>query len=329
MILFIWSGFILLILIFLALDLGVFHRKSHALSIREALGWTAVWITLALLFNLLIFVMYSQNWLGISQRGDLIVSGQQAALEFFTGYLIEKSLSLDNIFIIALIFSYFTVQLRFQHRVLYWGILGAIIMRGIMIGLGVALVKSFSWMNYVFGIFLIFTAVKMLVSRHDNLEPDKNPVVKLARRIFPVTDRFHEEKFWIKGPGRSVLLTPLFIVLLLIESSDVMFAIDSIPAIFAVTQDPFIIFTSNIFAILGLRALYFALAAVIEKFRYLKMSLVFLLAYMGVKMIIIKHFHIPVWVSLVIILGILSVGIIASVWYTHQDTARLQPPPDL
>jgi tellurite resistance protein TerC len=320
-----WLGFLVFIIALLALDLGVFHRKAHVIKTKEAFIWTAFWIMLALLFNVMIYYIYENHWFSIGKSIGNVLDGKEAALKFFTGYLLEKSLSLDNIFVIAMIFAYFNVPPVYQHRVLFWGILGAIILRGIMIGLGVALIERFTWMIYVFGILLILTAVKLLISRHDNIEPKKNPLVKLAKRLFPVSDTYKEDHFFTRLNGR-IAITPLFLVLIVVESSDVLFAIDSIPAIFAITTDPFIVFTSNIFAILGLRSLYFALAAVIEKFRYLKMSLVYILAYVGVKMILSHHYHIPIIVSLSVIIGILLVGIMASIVASNRDTAKLQSP---
>lgn len=309
----------------LALDLGVFHRKLHVISIKEALLWTMFWIALALVFNVLVYFMYEQHWLGIGNAIGHQLGGRDAALQFLTGYFIEKSLSLDNIFVIAMIFSYFKVPAVYQHRVLFWGILGALVMRGIMIGSGIALIKQFYWMIYVFGGFLILTAVKMLISQHDNLEPDKNIFVRFVRKIFPVSSHFDGQNFFTKVNGRKAV-TPMFIALVVIESSDLLFAVDSIPAIFAVTLDPFIVFTSNVFAILGLRSLYFALSAMMEKFRFIKISLAFILAYVGFKMLISAYFHIPVWVSLVIISGLLIVGILASVAGNKRDKARLKSP---
>ena len=320
-----WFGFILLILILLALDLGVFHRRAHVIKSKEAFLWTAFWIILALAFNGFIYYIYQNHWFDIGKAIGHELSGTQAALKFFTGYLLEKSLSLDNIFVIAMIFTYFRVPPIYQHRVLFWGILGAIVLRGVMIVLGVALIERFSWMIYVFGVFLLFTAVKLLISRHDTIEPGKNPLVKLVQKIFPVSESYQQDHFFTKIKDQRAI-TPLFLVLLVVESSDVLFAVDSIPAIFAVTTDPFIVFTSNIFAILGLRSLYFALAAIIEKFRYLKMSLVYILAYIGVKMILSHHYTIPTIISLAIIVGILMVGVIASIYAGKRDTAKLKSP---
>lgn len=321
-----WIGFIAFILMMLALDLGVFNRKVHKVGIREATAWTVFWVILALIFNALVFYMYEHHWLGIGREIGHVLSGKNAAVQFFTGYIIEKSLSLDNIFVIALIFSYFKVPGKYQHRVLFWGILGAIIMRGIMILTGAALIARFSWMVYVFGALLIITAVKMLISRHDNLEPDKNPLVRFARRVYPVSDTYDGKRFFTQVDEKRGI-TPLFLALLVVESSDVLFAIDSIPAIFAVTRDPFLVFTSNIFAILGLRSMYFALAAMMEKFRYIKMSLVFILAYVGVKMSLSHYYPIPIGISLAVIAGILLVGLFASLYGNYRDTAKLIPPP--
>jgi tellurite resistance protein TerC len=320
-----WIGFVVLVLAMLALDLGVFHRKSRAVTISEAAVWTTVWVILSLLFNISVYWLYEHHFLGIGRAVGHELSGGQAALEFFTGYVIEKSLSLDNIFVIALIFAYFRVPATFQHRVLFWGILGAMIMRGVMIAAGTLLIHRFAWVIYVFGALLIVTAIKLLVVRHDNLEPDRNPLVKLARKLYPVSAELDGQKFFTRIAGKRAI-TPLLLVLLVVESTDVLFAVDSIPAIFAVTQDPFIVFTSNVFAILGLRSLYFVLAGVMDKFRYLKTSLVFLLAFVGVKMLLAHHYPIPTLVSLGIISGILSVGVLASILAGHRDSAALVSP---
>lgn len=308
----IWSGFILIIIGLLALDLGVFNRKAHVIGIREAMYWSLFWISLGVLFSGVIYFMYENHWLGIGTHLAEPVNGHTAAIEYITGYIIEKSLSLDNIFVIALIFSYFKVPALYQHRVLFWGILGAIVLRGVMIGAGAFLISKFFWMNYIFGAFLIFTSVRMFMSGDHKVDPDHNPLVKLARKIYPVTSEYHGKHFMLHHNGRH-FITPLFVALLVVESSDVMFAVDSIPAIFAVTHDPFIVFTSNIFAILGLRSLYFALAAMIEKFIYLKFSLVIILAYVGVKMILAHIYPIPTLVSLIFIALVLSLGIFASI----------------
>ncbi|MBN1341753.1 MAG: TerC family protein [Phycisphaerae bacterium] len=307
-----WLSFITFVLLMLALDLGVFNRKVHAIRTSEALAWTAFWVVLALVFNVGVYFLYEHHWLGVGRQLGQNLGGRQAALEFFTAYLVEKSLSLDNIFVIAVIFAYFNVPLAYQHRVLFWGILGALIMRGAMIAAGVALIRRFDWIMYVFGGFLLFAALKMLLSRPEEVEPAKNPFVRLARRLYPVTHELDGQRFFTRLNGRRAI-TPLFLVLLVVESSDVLFAVDSIPAVFAVTQDPFIVFTSNVFAILGLRSLYFALASLLDSFRYLKISLVVVLAFIAVKMLLAHHYAIPTVVALGVVCAVLVVGVLASV----------------
>lgn len=319
----VWIGFLVLVTLVVALDLGVFHRKQHVVSLPEALGWSAVWVSLALAFNVGVYYLYEINPAGWDMDTAQL-TGQQAAIQFFTGYLVEKSLSIDNIFVIAMIFAHFRVPLAEQHRVLFWGIFGAVVLRGVMIFGGIALIERFDWVIYLLGALLLFSAASMLVVRHDNLAPESNVVIRLVRRFYPVTNEFHGGRFFVTVDGvRHV--TPLFLALLLVETSDVTFAIDSIPAIFAITRDPFIVFTSNIFAILGLRSLYFVLAGLMEKFRYLKVSLVFLLAFIGVKMLLAHHYPIPNLVSLAVIGGILSVGILASM-LAGRDSAALASP---
>jgi len=321
----VWLAFIVVILGLLALDLGVINRKAHVIRTPEALAWTVFWVVLALTFNVGVYYLYENHWLGIGQEIGHELTGRQAAVQFLTGYVIEKSLSLDNIFVIALIFTYFQVPLIHQHRVLFWGVLGALVMRGVMIAAGVVLIRRFDWIVYVFGALLLLTAVKMLVARHDNLRPGSNPLVKLARRLYPVTAGFRGASFFAELRGKRAI-TPLFLVLLVVESSDVLFAVDSIPAIFAITHDPFLVFTSNVFAVLGLRSLYFALAGLLDRFRYIKMGLVFILAYVGVKMLLSHHYPIPTGVSLGVIAGMLSVAILASVFGVRRDTAPLESP---
>lgn len=321
----IWIAFTALILGLLALDLGVFHRRPHAIRAGEALGWTAFWVALALCFNGVVYLMYEHHWLGAGESLGHAMEGREAALRFFTAYLVEKSLSLDNIFVIAMIFAFFRVPAEVQHRVLFWGVLGALVMRGAMIAGGLALVQRFTWLVYVFGGLLIATAVKMLVVRHDSLQPERSPLVRLVRRFFPVTDDFHGQRFFVTIDGRRAA-TPLALALAMVESTDLLFAVDSIPAVFSITLDPFIVYTSNVFAVLGLRSLYFALAALMGRFRYLKMSLVFLLAFIGVKMILTHHHPIPVVVSLAVIGGILTVGVLASVVAGGADPAPLESP---
>ena len=317
MVIWIWVVFIAFVLAMLALDLGVFNRKAHVVGIRESLAWTGLWVALALIFNVLIYFLYEHNLFGIGQEIGHQISGRQAALDYFAGYIIEKSLSLDNIFVIALIFSYFRVPAQYQHRVLFWGILGALVMRGAMIAAGIAMIRRFEWITYVFGALLIATAIRMFFSKHENIEPEHNPLVRIARRVYPVSKTFDGKRFFTRIDGRRAI-TPLFLVLLVVESSDVLFAIDSIPAIFAITRDPFLVFTSNVFAILGLRSLYFALAGMLERFQYLKTSLVFILAFVGVKMILANHYHLPTSISLGVIAGLFAVGLIASLIATRR-----------
>jgi tellurite resistance protein TerC len=292
---YVWAGFIAFVLAMLALDLGVFNRKAHAITMREAGIWTAVWIGLALVFNAVLYF-----WLG-----------QTAALEFLTGYLIEKALSVDNLFVFALIFAMFAVPGKFQHRVLFWGVLGALLMRGLFIGAGAALLERFHWLIYVMGAFLIFTGIKLAVQKETQIHPERNPLVRFVSKIFPVTRDYHGEAFFVRLNG-VLAATPLFIVLLIVESTDVVFAVDSIPAIFAVTQDPFLIYTSNVFAILGLRSLYFLLAGALDKFHYLKPALAVILSFVGVKMLVSSFFKVPVGASLGVIAGLLAVAVVAS-----------------
>jgi tellurite resistance protein TerC len=311
-----WIGFNVFVLALLALDLGVFHRKAHAVSGREALIWSIVWISLSLVFNAVIYFYWDR------MIPNSTYTNSEAALAFLTGYLIEKSLSVDNIFVFILIFSFFAVPAAYQHRVLFWGILGALIMRGTLIAIGAALLEQFHWIIYIFGAFLIFTGIRMALSREDeNIHPDKNPVVKFFRRFMPVTEHFEKDQFFVRRAGR-IMATPLFLILLVVESTDLVFAVDSIPAIFAVTEDPFIVYTSNVFAILGLRALYFLLANVMDKFQYLKLGLSAVLMFIGVKMVIVDFYHIPIGVSLGVVASILTVSILASLWKARASEAE-------
>lgn len=355
----IWSGFIVFILCLLALDLGVFNRKAHVVTVKEALGWSALWITLGLLFSVFIYFAYEHHWMGVGGKIDrvdgIINNGHTATVKYLTGYVIEKSLSVDNIFVIALIFAYFGVPAMYQHRVLFWGILGALIMRGAMIGVGAALIARFHWILYIFGAFLIVTAVKMLFMSSEHGDPGKNPVVRLMRKIFPVTEQFHGEHFLVVSgakashepatPGAKVeddpavvetpdgrwMLTPLALALVVVETTDLVFAVDSIPAIFAITADPFLVFTSNVFAILGLRSLYFALAGMMNKFRYLKVSLAIVLAVVGVKMLAAEWFkdlfgkNFNFWLLGLIGL-ILAGGVLASMWANRRHPAPAAKP---
>ena len=294
--LWLWAGFNVFVLAMLALDLGVFHRQAHVVSLRESLTWTVVWVSLALLFN----------------AGVWHFAGPAKGLEFFTGYVIEKSLSVDNVFVFALLFSYFAMPPLYQRKVLFWGILGALIMRAIMIVAGAALLAKFAWIIYVFGGFLILTGIKMIVKREEEIHPECNPVVKWFKRLMPVTPDYRGDKFFVRENGIR-MATPLFVVRLLVEISDVIFAVDSIPAIFAVTKDPFIVYTSNVFAILGLRSLYFALAGVMDKFHYLKTGLGVVLAFVGVKMLLAHTaWKIDTLVSLGVIATILATSVVWS-----------------
>jgi tellurite resistance protein TerC len=309
--LWLWLGFNLFVLAMLALDLGVFHRKAHSVSVREAATWSVVWISLALLFNLGIYAY----WHVLVPNSAY--TNQEAALAFLTGYLIEKSLSVDNIFVFVLIFSYFAVPTVYQHRILFWGILGALIMRAILIGLGAALLEEFHWIIYIFGAFLIFTGIRMAMHKNEEIDVEHNVVVRLFRRFMPVANRYHGSSFFVNHAGQW-MATPLLLVLLVVESTDLVFAVDSIPAIFAVTTDPFLVYTSNIFAILGLRSLYFLLAGVIDKFHYLSLGLAVVLTFVGVKMVIVDFYHIPTLFSLAVVAGILAIAVVASALRTQR-----------
>ncbi len=290
-----WIGFTVFVFAMLALDLGVFHRDSHEVSVKEATIWSVVWISLALAFA----------------GGLAYFQGGPVAIDFLTGYVIEKSLSVDNIFVFVLIFSYFQVPAKYQHRVLFWGVFGALVMRAILIFVGAALIERFDWILYIFGGFLIYTGIKMARQGETHLDPDTNPVVKFVRKILPVSSQYHEDHFFTRHAGK-LMATPLFLVLVLVEASDLVFAVDSIPAIFAVTTDTFLVYTSNVFAILGLRSLYFVLAGVVHKFYYLKYGLAVILTFVGVKMLIVNFYHFPTYISLGVILGVLTISVIAS-----------------
>lgn len=306
-----WAGFLACILFFLALDLGVFHRRAHVVSAREAALWTSLWVSLSLLFAV----------------GLRFGAGKEQSLEFITGYLVELSLSMDNVFVIALIFAYFRVPPAYQHRVLFWGILGALLMRGVMIAVGAALVQRFVLTLYIFGAFLLITGVKMLFSSEEGVHPEKNIALRLARKLFPVSSEFDGQRFFTVLDGRRAL-TPLALVLLMVETTDLIFAVDSIPAIFAVTDETFIVYTSNVFAILGLRSMYFLLAAAIRYFIYLKTGLALVLIFIGVKMLIDPHdeaprfwfqVHIPIGYSLVAIAATILTSIALSLVVAKRE----------
>lgn len=295
-----WIAFNAMVLALLALDLGVFNRKAHAVSVREALGWSAVWVTLAVAFGL---------WIGASM-------GRQAMLEFYAGYVVEQALSVDNLFVFILIFGYFRIAPELQHRVLFWGILGALFMRGAMIGAGAVLIAQFHWIIYLFGAFLVFTGAKMAFGGESEIEPEANPVIRLVRRVFPITTHFHGQRFFVREAvdGRAVRLvaTPLFVVLALVETTDVVFAVDSIPAIFGVTRNPFLVYTSNVFAILGLRSLYFVLAGFIGTFHLLKYGLALVLVFVGAKMLVSEVWPIGIGTSLAIVGSLLLGSVLLS-----------------
>jgi tellurite resistance protein TerC len=351
----IWVAFIAFVLLMLALDLGVFHRKAHVVGVKEALAWSAVWLAMGLAFAVFVYFAYDGQWFGLGAAADavdgLANDGARATEKYLTGYVVEKSLSVDNIFVIAMIFSFFAVPSIYQHRVLFWGILGALLMRGAMIGLGAKLIAEFHWVLYLFAVFLILTAIKMLFLETAQTDPTKNVVVRLTRRLFPVTARFHGEHFTVRAgtpasyesevPGApampdevvdkarpgTLLLTPLALALVVVETTDLIFAVDSIPAIFAITADPFLVFTSNVFAILGLRSLYFALAGMVKKFRYLKVALAMVLMVVGVKMLLAewlklalgKHFNVYL---LMVVLGILAAGVAGSLLAERRNAEQ-------
>jgi len=362
-----YGGFTGLILLLLALDLGVFHRKTHVISVKEALGWSAFWIALGLSFGIFIWFGYEHHWLGLGLTPDLMGSaprtiegvgtvyndGYTATMKYLTGYLVEKSLSVDNIFVISMIFAFLAVPALYQHRVLFWGIVGALLMRGVMIIVGAAMIQQFAWVIYVFGGFLIITGVKMLVLKGHNSDPHSNIVVRLTRKLFPITQRYHGQHFFVRAgsqesrepatPGSErvrdevvesavpgvLLATPLFLGLVMVEFTDLVFAVDSIPAIFAITADPFLVFTSNVFALLGLRSLYFALAGMIEKFRYLKVSLALVLMLVGLKMmthawlkeVLGSNFNLYL---LAAVIAILAGGVIASLLMTKPSHPSIE-----
>jgi tellurite resistance protein TerC len=363
-----YAGFVTLVIMLLALDLGVFHRTAHVVRVKEALGWSAFWISLGVLFSIFIYYGYENHLLGLGLTVDAMSApviqpdgtaiyndGSSAVVKYITGFLVEKSLAVDNIFVIAMIFSFFAVPAMYQHRVLFWGILGALLMRGLMIGVGTALIVKFSWIIYIFGGFLILTGIKMLALKEGDTEMSENVAVRLARRLLPITERYHGQKFFVRAgtpesmapatPGAPVeidrvvekakrgalLATPLFLSLVLIEVTDLIFAVDSIPAIFAITTDAFIVFTSNVFAILGLRSLYFALAGMMDKFAYLKVSLAFVLIIVGIKMLahswlkeaLGENFNLYI---LGVVLTILGAGVVASLFRSPRESNDAQVP---
>jgi tellurite resistance protein TerC len=300
-----WIGFCALVLTMLALDLGIFHRKSREVSLKEAVTWSGVWIGLALAFN----------------TGMYYWHGGEKALQFLTGYLVELSLSVDNLFVFLLVFGYFKVPAQYRHRVLFWGIIGALIMRAVFIAAGVTLIAKFHWIIYLFGALLVASGIKMTLQTSKEIHPERNPVLKLLRRFMHVTPEYEGDRFFVKQHGR-ILATPLFVVLVILESTDLVFAVDSVPAVLAITPDPFIVFTSNVFAILGLRSMFFALEGVMKRFHYLHYGLSAVLLFVGAKMLLAGFYKIPTWVSLLLIASILSGAMIASLW-SKQTTEGL------
>jgi tellurite resistance protein TerC len=300
-----WIGFVAFVIAMLAVDLGVFHRKAHVVGMREALAWSSVWVALALLFNVLVWQLY----------------GPERGLEFLTGYLIEKSLSVDNIFVFVVIFGALGIPALYQHRVLFWGIFSALVLRAIMIFAGMAMLQRFHWLIYLFGAFLIFTGLKLFLNRHKEEHPENGLAMRWARRVLPSTSRFHGHHFFTRENARW-LATPLLMALLLVEVTDVLFALDSIPAIFAVTQDPFLVFTSNIFAILGLRSLFFLVAGMVEKFSYLKVGLSAVLVFVGAKMALVDFVKVPALVSLGVIAVLIGGSVVASLLKARSEEAR-------
>jgi tellurite resistance protein TerC len=379
-----YTIFIGLVVAFLALDLGVFHREAHEVKMKEAVGWSIVWLTLGVAFSAFVYLAYENHWLGLGLQTRIFnpaaahdanqplivygeVTGWTAAVQYLTGYVVEKSLAMDNIFVIAMIFGFFAIPGKYQHRVLFWGIIGALLMRGAMIGVGGELILRYQWILIVFGGFLLLTALKMLIIKSES-DPSKNPIVRLVKKFYPVTNVYHGQKFFVRveeselaekqnanGPQKDVgnakadlskatvlAMTPLFLALIMVEITDLVFAVDSIPAIFAITPDPFIVFTSNIFAILGLRALYFCLAALIAKFRFLKPALVIILAFVGIKLLLMsvppyldviglsaqKSIKIDPFVSLAVVVGVLVAATVLSIVYPGKgdDHAPAAPP---
>lgn len=316
----VWFAFIALVLVLMAVDLGVFNKKAHIPSAKESLYMTFGWVSLALLFNVFIYYAYENHWWNLGNDHFEPMGGSEAALKFFTGYLLEESLSIDNLFVMALVFAQFRVPKKYQHRILFWGIIGVLVFRGLLIGVGVALVHNFTWLFYIFGLLLIYSAFKML-RHHDGEEQDvdKRTVVRLIRKFYPVSTRYDEGHFFTIENGRRAV-TPMFVALMVIETTDILFAFDSVPAVFSITTDPFLVFSSNIFAILGLRSLYFVLANVLDRFKYLQYSLIAILFFIGAKMMLIPlKVHIPIGLSLGIIGLFLLIGVVVSLRHKTEE----------
>ncbi len=325
----VWCAFLAFIFLLLALDLGIFHRNAHVVSVREAVTWTSIWIALAFAFSGFVYLAYEHHWFALGLVPDPVDGhvndGRAAFLKFITGYLVEESLSIDNVFVIAMLFSYFAVPRLYQHRVLFWGILGAVVMRGAMIAIGAKLVAEFSWILYVFGVILIITAIRMAIVSEGHSDPGRTFVIRCVRRFFPVTDEYHDGHFVVRAiDGGKRMLTPLALALVMVETTDLVFAVDSIPAIFSITADPFLVFTSNVFAMLGLRSLYFALAGALTAFHYLRHALAAVLVTVGSKMLAHEWLEEILgenanFYLLAAVLGILATGVLASL--AHRPRA--------
>ena len=320
-----WTLLVAFVVGCLAVDLGVLNPNPHVVRTREALRWTGLWIGVALAFSAFVYFGYAGGWLGLGTEVGFPKTGGEAWSQYITGYLVELSLSMDNVFVIALIFGFFGIEARHQHRILYWGILGAVVFRGVMIAVGAALLERFEWVTYVFGAVLLLSAYKMWRSGGGEVDPDRNPVVRAFKRFYPVSDEHHDERFFTVENGRRVA-TPALVALIVIETTDIVFAFDSIPAIFAITRDPFIVFSSNVFAILGLRSLYFVLASMMDRFHLLKYALVFVLAFVAVKILLVHFVHIPALVSLGVIVVVLGGGIVLSLRNPRVPPAAGAPP---
>lgn len=311
----VWAAFLVLIFLLLALDLGVFHKTNHTVSMKESLKWTSIWVSIAILFGGAVYWIYDVNWYGINHLGT---KPGKAMLDYYTGYLIEESLSLDNIFVIALVFKYFKIEQKYQHNILFWGIIGAVVFRLAMILVGAAFVQNFEWATYVFGGILVYSAIKMLKEDDESEDFKESVAVRLLSKVFKIDWNIRDGRYFVIQNGKKVA-TALFAALIVVEFSDIIFAVDSIPAIFSITTDPFIVFTSNIFAILGLRNLYFFLAGMLDKFHYMKFALIGVLFFVGIKMLIVHYFEIPTSISLIVILGFLISGVLYSLYSTQHE----------
>jgi tellurite resistance protein TerC len=323
----VWIGFVALVMVLMAVDLGIFNRKAHTPTSKEALVNTVGWVALALVFNVFIYYAYENKWLGLGLYAHEPMGGREAALKYMTGYLLEEALSVDNLFVMTLVFAQFRVPKKYQHRILFWGILGVLVFRGILIGTGIWLISYFTWLFYIFGALLIWSAYKMMQKEGEDDDLHNYGIVKLIRRFYPVSKRYDEGNFFTVENGVR-MATPMFVALMVIETTDILFAFDSVPAVFSITTDPFLVFSSNIFAILGLRSLYFVLANIIDRFKYLEYSLVAILVFIGIKMVLIpRHIHFPEWFSLAVIGALLVAGVVYSWWKTRSEAKNVPAEP--